>query len=313
MHERPFLGFSLACTTMLLWGALPIALHQLLAVLDPYTLTWFRFSLSALLLGAGLCWKGGLPSLAHLWRHKGLLGIAVLGLGLNYLFCLFSLQRLDPESFNVLIQLGPILLMLLSVILYREPFSRVQQGGALLLLAGLLLFFHDRLGLLVAQLADESLGILLALVAAGCWACYGLVQKRLIRGVKAQQVMLVVYLACSVAYLPFSRPSELFDMSGVLWWLLLFASLNTVLSYGAFSEALCFWSATKISAVLTQVPLVTIALSHLLELLLPGFARRAPDGWAILGACMVVVGAQLAVLGNGLVAYLRRRREVGSL
>ena len=96
-------------------------------------------------------------------------------------------------------------------------------------------------------------------------------------------------------------------MSGTLWWILLFASLNTVVSYGAFSEALCFWSATKISAVLTQVPLVTILLSQLLEMLWPGFARRAPDGWAILGACLVVGGAQLTVLGNGLLDYLRRR------
>jgi len=130
MQERPALGFILACTTMLLWGALPIALHQLLTVLDPFTLTWFRFSLSALLLGAGLAWQGGWPSLSHLLRHKGLLAVAVLGLGCNYLFCLLSLQRLDPESFNVLIQLGPILLMLMSVLLYRESFSRVQLLGA---------------------------------------------------------------------------------------------------------------------------------------------------------------------------------------
>ncbi|WP_409422168.1 DMT family transporter [Pseudaeromonas sp. ZJS20] len=307
MQERPALGFVLACTTMLLWGALPIALHQLLAVLDPFTLTWFRFSLSALLLGAGLAWRQGLPSLTHLLRHKGLLAVAVLGLGLNYLFCLLSLQRLDPESFNVLIQLGPILLMLMSVLLYRETFTRVQQLGALLLLVGLILFFHDRLALLVSQLAGESLGILLAIVAASCWACYGLAQKRLIQGVPAQQVMLVVYLACALAYLPFSAPAELIPMSGTLWWILLFASLNTVVSYGAFSEALCFWSATKISAVLTQVPLVTILLSQLLEMLWPGFARRAPDGWAILGACLVVGGAQLTVLGNGLLDYLRRR------
>jgi len=162
--------------------------------------------------------------------------------------------------------------------------------------------------LLVSQLAGESLGILLAIVAASCWACYGLAQKRLIQTVPAQQVMLVVYLACSAAYLPFSAPSELMAMSGNLWWILLFASLNTVVSYGAFSEALRFWSATKISAVLTQVPLVTIVLSHVLAMLWPDFARRTPDGWAILGACLVVGGAQLTVLGNGLWDYLRRAK-----
>ncbi|HCP02937.1 MAG TPA: EamA family transporter, partial [Pseudomonas sp.] len=35
-------GFLLALTTTLLWGVLPIMLKEVLKVMDPYTVTWYR-------------------------------------------------------------------------------------------------------------------------------------------------------------------------------------------------------------------------------------------------------------------------------
>ena len=51
-HRR--LGLLLALTTAVLWGLLPIALKVVLARLDPYTITWYRFAASALVLGTVL-------------------------------------------------------------------------------------------------------------------------------------------------------------------------------------------------------------------------------------------------------------------
>ena len=43
-------GLFLALLTALLWGILPIKLKQVLQVMDPVTVTWFRLTVSGLSL-----------------------------------------------------------------------------------------------------------------------------------------------------------------------------------------------------------------------------------------------------------------------
>ena len=58
-------GLFLALVTALLWGILPIKLKQVLQVMDPVTVTWFR-----LVVAAACCWfispsPGVYPNSAH--------------------------------------------------------------------------------------------------------------------------------------------------------------------------------------------------------------------------------------------------------
>ncbi|MGB8663693.1 MAG: EamA family transporter, partial [Serratia inhibens] len=46
------IGISLAVTTAICWGALPIAMKEVLVVMDPFTIVWYRFTLAALGLGS---------------------------------------------------------------------------------------------------------------------------------------------------------------------------------------------------------------------------------------------------------------------
>lgn len=43
-------GLCLSLLTALLWGILPIKLKQVLQVMDPVTVTWFRLAVSGALL-----------------------------------------------------------------------------------------------------------------------------------------------------------------------------------------------------------------------------------------------------------------------
>ncbi len=54
------LGLLLTLVTALCWATLPIALKLVLEVLDPITLTWFRFLVAALVTGAWLSARGRL-------------------------------------------------------------------------------------------------------------------------------------------------------------------------------------------------------------------------------------------------------------
>ena len=43
MKQQPLLGFLFALITAMAWGSLPIALKQVLSVMTPQTIVWYRF------------------------------------------------------------------------------------------------------------------------------------------------------------------------------------------------------------------------------------------------------------------------------
>jgi drug/metabolite transporter (DMT)-like permease len=51
------LGLALALTTALCWGLLPIALKIVLAGMDAWTITWYRFAASG--IASACTWRGG--------------------------------------------------------------------------------------------------------------------------------------------------------------------------------------------------------------------------------------------------------------
>src|SRR2546427_6723299 len=97
------LGFFLALTTMLLWGVLPLALKITLRAMDVYTITWYRFLASALLLGIVLALRRELPSSASLTVNVWtLVGVATAFLTANYLCYLVGLAHTTPANSQVL-------------------------------------------------------------------------------------------------------------------------------------------------------------------------------------------------------------------
>ena len=50
MKQQPLLGFLFALITAMAWGSLPIALKQVLSVMTPQTIVWYRFAVASLAL-----------------------------------------------------------------------------------------------------------------------------------------------------------------------------------------------------------------------------------------------------------------------
>jgi drug/metabolite transporter (DMT)-like permease len=81
--------------------------------------------------------------------------------------------------------------------------------------------------------------------------------------------------------------------------MLLFCSLNTVIAYGTFAEALVHWDASRVAAVLALTPLATIASAAVAGALWPSLAVTARiSGAGFVGVGMVVAGALLTALGG---------------
>ncbi len=303
-------GLLLALTTSVLWGVLPIKLKEVLQVMDPVTVTWYRLLVSGALLLVWLSAKRRLPRFAPLSRRgHGLLVLAILGLTGNYVLYLIGLNMLSPGTTQLVIQMAPILFLVASLVVFRESFSLAQGIGMAVLLVGFGLFFNQRLDELLSSLTAYTTGVLVILLASFVWVFYGLAQKQLLTQWSSPQIMMVIYLACALLLTPWAHPLQVLQLSPLQGWLLLACCLNTLVAYGAFAEALAHWEASRVSATLSITPLVTFVAVALAALWWPDHVQ--PEQINLLGyggALLVVLGSALTALGPSLLAGWRARQ-----
>ncbi|QXH48270.1 DMT family transporter [Pseudomonas xanthosomatis] len=306
---RWLFGLLLALLTALLWGILPIKLKQVLQVMDPVTVTWYRLSVSGSLLFVWLAANRRLPSPARLSRKgKGLVAVAILGLLGNYVLYLVGLKLLSPGTAQLVVQLGPVLLLVASVFVFKERFSLGQGVGLLVLLAGFGLFFNQRLEELLTSMGVYTTGVLTIVLATSIWVLYALSQKQLLTVWNSQQVMMVIYLGCALLLTPWVHPLEALQLSPLQGWLLLACCLNTLVAYGAFAEALAHWEASRVSATLALTPLVTFVAVAVAAWVWPDYVQAEQiNALGYVGAVTVVLGSALVALGPSLVAGWRAR------
>jgi drug/metabolite transporter (DMT)-like permease len=291
-----------------MWGLLPIALQITLEEMDGYTITWYRFMAAAVMLGSYLALRGGFPALRG-QRSSVLILLAVvtLGLGGNYVLYILGLSYTSAGSAQVLIQLAPAMAMLGALVFFPERFVKVQWFGLFVLASGMVLFFHNRLGEIIKETGNYSLGMLLILLAAVAWAIYSLAQKQLLTAMSSAGVLLVVYTGSTFLLLPAASPGSVLALGPLPFWLLVFAALNTLIAYGAFSEALAHWEASRVNAVLTLTPIATLLMIRIGSALWPGIVGSEPlNVLSGMGAVLVVAGSMTIALAQSqeLVPYL---------
>jgi drug/metabolite transporter (DMT)-like permease len=293
-------GFALALVTAIAWGLLPLALKITLEVLDPYTITWFRFLTAALILGGILTITRGLPSLSSLDGRAWLIfSVALFGLVGNFVLYLAALRFTTPTVNQTVVQLSPMLLLLGGLIVFKERFSSRQWLGFGVLIVGLVLFFNRRLGELADLSGGLGLAVTLLVIGAIVWALYGLAQKSLLKNLTSAQILLLIYAGATMLLFPVASPGEIRQLSAVHAWTLAFCCANTLIAYGAFVEALEHWEVSRVSAVLALAPLFTLTSMSLVQHVAPGLLE--PEGlnaMSVMGALLVVGGSAMCALGS---------------
>jgi drug/metabolite transporter (DMT)-like permease len=297
---RWHLGLFLSLVTVLLWGVLAIALKLIVSVLDVYTVTWFRFLVSFMLLGIYLFATHQLPNLKKLNASSlRLLGLATLGLALNYILFLAGLNQTSPNNSQVLIQLAGLLFGFGSLIIFKERYTKLQWFGVASTVMGLVMFFHEQLRILIANASGYLLGSTMLVAASITWAVYALAQKQLLRDLSSSAIMFCIYGGSTLLFSPMATPAKILTISPWAMGILAFCALNTLIAYGAFAESLAHWEASRVSAVLSLTPLVTLASTSLLPLLWQNSLIVDPMtrlGWS--GAVFVVLGSLTVSLGG---------------
>jgi len=294
------LGLLLSLITAFFWGLLPIALKSLLEGMDPYTITWYRFLSATIVLGIYLHTKG---SLLTFERPRGrifaLFLVAILGLCGNYILYLIGLDFISPNPAQVVIQVAPVFLLIGGIFFFQERFDPRQWLGYGILIIGLLLFFNQRLHELFIEPGDYTLGVLFVIAAAVCWAGYALAQKQLLTGYSSGFIMFIIYLGGFVLFSPASRPGTIFELTSSQVILLAFCALNSIIAYGCFAETLNHLEASRVSAVLAIIPLLTVSFMEISVRVFPDFENPDPlNAISVLGALMVVSGSMVSSLSR---------------
>lgn len=298
-------GLVLSLTTAVLWGVLPVFLQICLQALDSSTITWVRFSFAGFWVFALLHYKKGLPPLYRIGKNPILLLlIAAICLVVNYVTNVESLEYVSPETVQVLMQLAPFILMLGGVLFFKEQFGKMEMIGATSLFFGLLLFFNHRLDLLFGAINQFNTGVLLVIFAALTWAVYALLQKVLLKSFTAKQLTMLIYIVGVVVLFPVSNLNDLLTLTPIQWFALAFCCFNTLVAYGAFTEAMNVWSASKVSAVVATAPVFTFLSVIIAEQLMPEFFQ------AITLGVLSYVGAICVVLGSITIAMSRDKSKL---
>lgn len=294
------LAFALALVTAILWGILPLALRVLLPAMDTFTITWYRFGSSAVVVGAFLVHRAALPSPLRLGTLlRALLVVAVIGLTINYTLFVVGVRLTTPAIAQTVTQLSSIFLLFGGLLIYREKFSRLQWFGLALLLGGLLLFFNRRLPEIFNSHSHLGAGVLVLTVGSLAWACYGLAQKRLLREYTSAQILWLLYVGGFVLLLPLVHPARLLSLDAAQGWALAFCCFNTLIAYGAYARAMSLGEVTRVSATVTTSPLFALLGSALAAAWVPQFAAaESPNLLTIVGACGVVAGSAVCALAR---------------
>lgn len=295
------LGFALAMLTAVMWGLVPIAMKYALVVIDPLTLAWSRLAISAVGITIWLAYKKQFPNLAMFKKRRRFILLMIAGFGLLGNFALFasSVQYLSATTAQVVGQMGIVIFMISSAFVFKERLRPTQIMGISVLLIGLGLFFNKNITVLFANISTYGIGVWLALLASISWAAYALAQKVLLQKLRAEQLLWLIYLICTVFLWPLASPSKIAHADATQLFAIIFCGLNTIIAYGALVMAMERWQAAQVSAITTLSPLFALIFSDLFAIIWPEkFAMQYLNILGYIGAVSVVAGAMFATIGH---------------
>jgi drug/metabolite transporter (DMT)-like permease len=284
-------AIAAAGVTVVLWASAFVAIRSAGQAYSPGALALGRLLAAAVVLGAfAAARRIGLPPRAA-W--PGILVSGVLWFG-GYMVALnWGEREVDAGTAAMVVNIGPILIALLSARLLREGLPRPLLAGLAVSFAGAVVVGASMAG----GGGSSVLGVLLCVVAAVTYAIGVVAQKPALRHAGALQVTTYGCLVGLVACLPFG---------GVLVHEVAAAPLGATLDViylGVFPTALAFttWAyalarttAGKMGATTYVVPALVVLMSWLLLGEVPGWLTLAGGALCLAGVAVSRAGTARA-------------------
>lgn len=209
--------------------------------------------------------KGSRPSFAALRRSLLPLMLSGLFMGFNWILLFESYRYTTVAVSTLCYYMAPIIVVLLSPVIFRERMTARRLACAAAALAGMVCVS----GVLGSGLpgADELRGILFGLGAAALYASVVLINKT-IRGVSGLDRTLVQLAAAAITLAPYClltvSPAELYCTGGELMLLLLVGVVHTGVAYNLYFSSVEALPPQTIAIFSYIDPVTALVLSALL-------------------------------------------------
>jgi drug/metabolite transporter (DMT)-like permease len=268
--DRPSLFWTYVklLLTALFWGGTFIAGRGVVRHVGPYSASFLRFAIAAVLLGV-IAWRteGG-----HM-RLSARQAVPVLVLGLSGVFAyniffLKGLKLIQAGRASMIIANNPIVIALLSAWLFKERLTPVRLAGILLSITGaVVVISRGHPGSLLQ--GGIGPGELLLFGCVACWVTYSLVGKALMRTLRplpsVTWSVLVGALALAGPAWAEDLPSRLPGFTLVDWLCLGFLGVfGTVLGFVWFYQGIQRLGAMRAGLFINFVPVSAVLLAFLI-------------------------------------------------
>jgi drug/metabolite transporter (DMT)-like permease len=284
-NPSPALGYAAIISAVTIWGAwVALTRYAVIGSLTPAAVTLLRVGIPALLLAPVLFRVGLWPK----GRTVPFL-FCLLGAGAPFLLIIGNGMRYAPTADVGPLVPGtmPLIVALLSVVIFKEKLGLARAAGFALCLAGVLTIAGRSI---VSASGDTSFGHMLLISAAFCWACYTVAFRHV--GVTAIEMAALVSFWSALAILPFGIPPliDAFD-KGAYNDLIVQAVIqglgSGLIALVLYNIGIARLGASRAAAFVALVP----ALATLIAIPL---LKEIPDAASIFGVLTTGAGVLLA-------------------
>jgi drug/metabolite transporter (DMT)-like permease len=278
-----------AAVTVFLWASAFVAIRSAGEHYSPGALALGRlFAGSVVLVAFLVVRREGLPPRAA-W--PGIVASGVLWFGVYMVALNWAEQEVDAGTAAMVVNVGPVLIALLSGWLLKEGFRPRVLAGIAVSFAGAVV-----VGLSMAEDGHASvLGVLLCVVGAITYAIAVVCQKPALRHGSALQVTTFGCLVGTVACLPFAGQlvSQLGSapMSATMNVLYL-GIFPTGLAFTTWAYALARTTASQMGATTYAVPALVVVMAWVVLGELPGWVTFAGGALCLAGVAVSRTGAR---------------------
>jgi drug/metabolite transporter (DMT)-like permease len=291
-------GLLYALTAALFWGLLAIALKMAVTKVDSFTIVWIRFVLAFSGLFVWIYFTDR-KQLRILIRPPWQLVVGAVSLAINYIGFMLGVQYTSPSNAQVIIQVGPVLLALCGIFIFKEKINRSQMIGFAVVVLGFFLFYSQQLKSLFIATDNFNKGVLLTLMGAFAWTGYAIMQKLLVKRYSPQTLNLFLFGLPALLYFPTANLHTLTNLSFGWWCLLFFLGANTLLGYGGMSASLKYLDANTVSSIIINNPIITFVLMALFTHFDVTWVEHEHFSfWVWFGAFLFIFGAFIVVRGG---------------
>jgi drug/metabolite transporter (DMT)-like permease len=288
-------GIFFAVLTAVMWGILAIALKVAVEKVDPATIVWLRFLVAFSCLLAYQLYRNP-AELKMLKKPPLILILAAVSLAWNYMGFMLGVKYAGPSNTQIIIQLGPVALVLAGIIFFKERISRQQAIGFVLASAGMIIFYEHQLSQLAGMEKEFSLGVVFTITGAIAWTIYAVFQKNLVMRFPATILNLFIFGLAVILYWPFIRFDSIAHLHWGYWILLVFLGLNTLISYGSLNLALRHTTTSTVSIILILNPVITLGFMALFTWMDVSWIEGEKFTWLSIGGAMVILTGAILVV-----------------